>query len=57
MHIDVTVVNSNLVIEAVGDLMSNDEADGTIVHVLGPLAAEEVTLEDAGRELYNEKTA
>ena len=41
-----------LVIEAVSNLVPNHPANGAVVHVLGPLAVEEDSLEDAGRELY-----
>ena len=32
--------------------MPDDPANGPVVHVLGPLAVEEDSLEDACRELY-----
>ena len=42
---------SALVVKAVCDLVPDPPADGSVVHVLGPVAREEDSLEDASREL------
>ena len=42
---------SALVVKAVCDLMPDYPADGSVVHVLGPVAGEEDSLEDASGEL------
>ena len=42
---------SALVVKAVCDFVPNNPADGSVVHVLGPVAREEDSLEDASGEL------
>ena len=42
---------SALVVKAVCDFVPNNPANGSVVHVLGPVAREEDSLEDASREL------
>ena len=44
------VVLAALVVEAVGDLVAHDHADGAVVEVPGVALAEEGRLQDAGRE-------
>lgn len=41
-----------LVIETVGNLVTNHVSDGAEIHVLGALGIEEVSLQDASREFY-----
>ena len=42
---------SSLVVEPVRDLVTNHPTDRSVVHVLGSVAREEDSLEDASREL------
>lgn len=48
LHVKLTT----LIVEAMGDLVTNDIANSAEVHVLGSLGVEEVSLQDAGREFY-----
>lgn len=42
---------TSLVIESVGNLVSNHKTNSSIVHVPGSVSAEELALQDASREL------
>lgn len=46
---------ATLVVETMGDLVTNHVANGAKVHVLRTLGVEEVPLQDAGREFYKRK--
>lgn len=53
-EITVLIELSALIVEAMRNLMANDKADSTIVHVTWSIIAEERALQDTRREFYKE---